>query len=227
MALISLRDGIAEWTQRSGGYTNAYDWYRRGAADAGLVRLGSVSARAEKLGGTWYVEGADVERAIAVQIAENEQVAQKTADLRRGILHGAEGEVVRIEGGWYRREGDFRFVYSDYAAGRHRSDGDWFCNRCNAPASTEHNNPECHRCADGWRPCRDDCALSAVTCRPCGARLEKASRVAVGSAPGPRFKGPAMREVRLDTRAICGLTRAERGAPIVTISNPYNRLASV
>jgi|GEM_PF-4425859 hypothetical protein len=61
----------------------------------------------------------------------------------------------------------FRFqVASAYERAKKSSDGEWYCTKCNIPASTEHNNKECHRCSD-WGSCERDCTLSKVYCEKC------------------------------------------------------------
>jgi rubrerythrin len=43
----------------------------------------------------------------------------------------------------------FRFKESSaYERARMHSDGQWYCNKCNKPASTEHKKEECHLCSD-------------------------------------------------------------------------------
>lgn len=46
------------------------------------------------------------------------------------------------------------------------------CKKCKRPASTEHNNPECHTCED-WNGCGRDCTLSRVFCKKCGTEEKR------------------------------------------------------
>ena len=70
-----------------------------------------------------------------------------------------------------RGSSDFRFKVNDYERARRRSDSTWYCNRCNRPAETEHNKPECHLCSD-WHECNRDCTLSRVYCDRCKTSQE-------------------------------------------------------
>ena len=157
---------------------NAYEWYRRDAHRSGTVFIGKTSIAVSKSGGTWCVEEAELDRAVAADRRRRVDVRRITTDYKSGILHGHDGDTFETEGGGYRRRDPFHFAWSDYEAGRKRSDGTWYCNRCMRPASTEHDNPECHRCSD-WGSCGTDCTLSRVLCPTCGTGFSVAPLGAV------------------------------------------------
>ncbi len=167
MGQISLREAIARWQSEERAPANAYEWYRRDAHRSGTVFIGETSILATKAGGTWMVDEADLNRALAAHRERRAEVRRITADYEAGILHGQDGDTLETEWGGYRRRDPFYFAWSDYEVGRRRSDGTWYCSRCMRPASTEHDNPECHTCSD-WGSCRNDCTLSVVFCRSCG-----------------------------------------------------------
>ena len=101
-------------------------------------------------------------------MTDSEDEKDVTEDYSKGIVYGKNGEVVRTEGGGYKIQRDFRFVWSDYEIAKMRNDGTWYCNKCNIRAGTEHNKEECHSCRD-WNGCRRDCTLSKVYCPKCGS----------------------------------------------------------
>jgi cytochrome c553 len=55
---------------------------------------------------------------------------------------------------------------------RKRSAGHWACVKCHEQAATEHKNPRRPRCSDR-SDCGQDCTLSRVICRKCGAFEDK------------------------------------------------------
>lgn len=93
-----------------------------------------------------------------------------TEDYRHKIIHGNNGDIIHTEFGGYKIYGEFRFVWDDVQRLRRKSNGTWYCNRCQAPAETEHNKQECHLCSD-WNGCGEDCTLSKVYCLKCGTSL--------------------------------------------------------
>jgi hypothetical protein len=170
MSKLTLRDAIERWQREPHAPANAYEWYRQGAHHSGHVYLGPLTIPAFKTGGTWFVDDADLSRAISVHRRQRAEVLRATEDLRSGALHGADGEQIETEWGHYTRRDPFHFRWSAYEAGRHRSDGAWYCNTCMRPADTEHSNLECHRCSD-WGSCGNDCTLSRIFCATCDASL--------------------------------------------------------
>jgi hypothetical protein len=62
----------------------------------------------------------------------------------------------------------FHFLWNDMASARRRSDGYWICNTCWTAATEDHDGEECHRCRD-WSPCGNNCTLTRIRCRTCGA----------------------------------------------------------
>jgi len=93
---------------------------------------------------------------------------QVPADYSKGIVHGKDGGVVHTEWGGYKIRGDFYFAWFNYEIAKMRSDGTWYCNKCNTLAETEHNKEECHSCRD-WNGCGRDCTLSKIYCPKCGS----------------------------------------------------------
>jgi len=168
--LLRLADAVERYRREGRAPSNSYVWYRRSAAREGSVWIGRNEVRAWKEKNAWYVDFDDFEAAIARHRRERTRMVSVTRDLRRGIIHGSDGDAVTTEEGGYDIRGDFRFVWSDQERARKKSHGTWYCNRCNLIAKTSHKKEECHRCAD-WGGCGQDCTLSEVRCTKCGARL--------------------------------------------------------
>jgi len=164
---ISLRDAIERWQREERAPANAYEWYRRDAHRSGTVWIGGTSIPSTKAGGTWIVDETDLDRAVAAHRERRAHVRRITDDYALGVLHGQDGGMLETDWGGYHRRDAFHFAWSDADIARRHGDGTWFCSRCMRAASTEHDNPECHRCSD-WSPCGRDCTLSRVFCPACG-----------------------------------------------------------
>jgi len=67
----------------------------------------------------------------------------------------------------FKTVGNFKLVGDEYLRLRGKSDGKWYCIKCNIPAETEHEKEECHRCSD-WNGCGTDCTLSKIFQYPFG-----------------------------------------------------------
>ena len=164
---INLAEAIERARARGAVADNAYDWYRKQAATSGEVHIGGQRVRAVKRGRQWVVNTRELEASIAsaqaAKAAKHEAERRAEEDYKARKLNP---EGARTSWGGYRVRGEFHFVWSDYRVMRMKSDGGWVCNRCWAPASTEHDKPECHRCSD-WSPCGTDCTLSRVHCEGC------------------------------------------------------------
>jgi hypothetical protein len=167
---MTLKSAVAIWQRQVGADRNSYDWYRRSAHLRGQVTFGGSALSVWKNGKGWWVADSDVASAMQTHSDDRAQLAQNTFDVRRGIVHGKDGDVVALEGGGYQVRGSFRFVWNDQARILKESHGCWFCNACNAVAKTRHDKPECHRCRD-WNSCGQDCTLSEIYCETCGVRL--------------------------------------------------------
>jgi hypothetical protein len=164
---ITLREAVERWQREDHVETNAYDWYRRDAASDRAVSFGSVDIPAHKPGREWVVDEADVARAIIAHRQHRDDVTQATTDLAAGRLHGKDGDSIETEWGSYSRRDPFHLRERTDIRPWKESGETWYCSGCMRPASTEHNNPECHRCSD-WSPCGRDCSLSRVSCSRCG-----------------------------------------------------------
>ena len=160
MGLTSLRDAIARYHALDGAPANAYEWYRRDAHRSGTVWIGGLYLPVRKIGRTWHVDEADLERGLAGHRAHVAEVKEATDDYRRGVLHGKSGDQIELEGGGYRRRDPFHFMWSDYEVGRHKSDGSWYCDNCMRPAETESHSYE-----TSWRYER---TVTRVFCKTCG-----------------------------------------------------------
>lgn len=170
MGLIRLKSAIQRYRKEPGAPMNSYDWYRRSAQHDGVIHISPVDVPVSKAGGVWYVDNTNFKRALLAHRARRAVVARATRDIERGKILRGNGDTVEVEGGFYEVHGSFRLEVSDYERQRHRSYGTWYCNRCNKPARTKHEKPECHRCAD-WSGCGRDCTLSEVRCDDCGRVL--------------------------------------------------------
>jgi hypothetical protein len=169
--MITLRMAVERWQQEDRVPVNAYDWYRRSALSSRMVSFGRVAIAAHKTGREWVVDEADVDRAIAAHRKHRAEVKQATKDLPAGLLHGHDGDTVEIDWGSYRRRDPFHLLLRTDEPPWKGSGETWYCSACMRPASTEHDNPECHRCSD-WGSCGRDCRLSRVFCPTCGTAFE-------------------------------------------------------
>lgn len=168
---IKLKDAVELYKQEERSPSNSYEWYRKSAQQYGRVSIGDTDVPAYKQRGIWYLDDKKFAEAIKRHREAIKHLKQVTADYAKGIIYGKDGDVVYTEWGGYEIRGGFRFVWSDYERARMRSDGTWYCNRCNIPAETEHDKEECHLCRD-WNGCGRDCTLSKVYCPKCGESLD-------------------------------------------------------
>ena len=167
MNLISLRKAVDLYKKEPNTPINSYQWYRQDAKRCGNIHFGDMKIIVTKLNGKWFVDSADVKKAIGAHRNRNKKISETTKDLYKGIIRGKDGDSVLIEGGHYDIHGSFRLVVSDIERARHKSDGSWYCNKCNRPAITKHEKEECHLCSD-WNGCGRDCTLSEIICENCG-----------------------------------------------------------
>jgi len=166
---MTLADAVARFRSEAGAPSNAYAWYCRSARTCGAELIGRVEIKAWKDGGKWQVDGQQCEDAIIVHRQRRLQIAKASRDLKRGIIHGRDGDDVETLEGGYKIRGSFRLVWTHYDL-RTLDHGTWYCNQCNQPAQTTHEKKECHLCSD-WNGCRNDCTLSEVSCANCGLKL--------------------------------------------------------
>jgi hypothetical protein len=168
---ITLKTAI-ESHDRDDGIFSSYETYRKEAKDYGYILIEGTQIPTKKEKGTWILNKADLDRAITSfknKKAESEKHMQlMMADYQKRVFHP--GTIWISDTKYYNNRGDFRLEVDTYAQARKDSNGTWYCNTCNLPAETEHNNPECHRCSD-WSPCGTDCTLSRVYCSRCGKEL--------------------------------------------------------
>lgn len=168
---MELREAIKLYKQEDKVPSNSYQWYRKSAHSRGSVSIGEMNVRAFKEGRTWHVDADDFAKAIQSHRDNLAQIKKNTEDHKNGIIHGNDGESIETEWGRYTIRGNFRIEVSDYRSIAKGESGRWVCNKCNTPASEEHNKEECHLCAD-WGGCKRDCKLSKVFCKKCGIGLE-------------------------------------------------------
>ena len=153
---MTLREAIERWQHEPGAPANAYDWYRRGAQGSGDVYLGPETIPAYKLGGVWYVEAADLERAVQAHRHERAEAKRAGEELAVGILRGHDGDRIMTDWGYYERRDPFHFRWNAYEAMRRKSDGWWFCNACMRPLRFEYEHGE---------PSRGHCETCGATMR--------------------------------------------------------------
>jgi hypothetical protein len=141
------------------------------AARDGEIHIGDQRVRAVKRGRQWVVNEHELAEsivyAVAAETAKQEAKRQADEDYK---AHKLNPEGARTSWGGYSVRGEFHFVWSDCAVWRQKSNGQWICNRCWKPASTENNKTECHRCSD-WGGCGSDCTLSRLYCEGCGTSM--------------------------------------------------------
>ena len=169
--IIKLNEAVGTYNPDRGIY-HSYNWYREQAKEYGTVNIGDTNISARKEKGSWCIDSADFDRAvndfINKKTEEKEQSQLMMEDHQKGIFHP--GRIWISDNCYYENKGDFRYEVDTYRQALKESDGIWYCNICNLPAETEHNNPECHRCAD-WGSCGKDCTLSKVYCSHCKKSL--------------------------------------------------------
>lgn len=168
---LKLKEAINLYSKEESTPSNSYEWYRKSAQQEGRVLIGNFNVPVYKKKGSWYVNKKEFDKAI---LQHNEKIKLKkqvTLDHANGIIHGKDGDIIDMEWGGYQIRRDFRFEWSDYERYRNKSDGTWYCNKCNIPAETEHDKEECHLCRD-WNGCGKDCTLSKVYCFECRAFYE-------------------------------------------------------
>lgn len=152
----------------------SYSTYRKWANEEGYISIETVKVPTIKEKGTWYVNRVDFERALTLYKNKHSSEFQKKAQLmmedhQKGIFHP--GKIWITDTKYYVNKGDFRLDIDAYAQARKESHETWFCNTCNKPAKTEHNNPKCQWCSD-WDGCGTDCTLSKVYCAKCGKSMQ-------------------------------------------------------
>lgn len=126
---LLLRDAVRDLLGQPD--ESSYLWHRRRASEHGYISLDLEQVPAFKHGRHWYVKPSEVIAALQRVADRHNRREQVTRDYDAGILHGPDGEHVDTTWGWYRVEGDFRFVYDNLQVYRRRNDGLWVCNRCN------------------------------------------------------------------------------------------------
>lgn len=148
---IPLQDAVARYRQEEGGPSNSYDWYRAYAMRSGVVHIGSLHVKAEKMNRVLHVEADGFMAAISSHREQRARIAKMTADYASGVIHGEDSERIETTWGHYTIRGKFRFIFSLHDHLRARSDGIWRCNTCNQPASLKSQDGStiglsCERC---------------------------------------------------------------------------------
>lgn len=169
--LLTLKEAVERYRQEERAVSNSYNWYRKQAQESGETWIGGIHIPALKQNGIWHVYKADLSKAINNHRESIKHLKEVTEDYRKGIIHGTNGDTIHTEFGGYEIRGDFYFVWDDAQRFREKSYGTWYCKKCQAPAETKHNKEECHLCSD-WNGCGEDCTLSRVYCKSCGASLD-------------------------------------------------------
>ncbi|MFH1064072.1 MAG: hypothetical protein V1729_03260 [Candidatus Woesearchaeota archaeon] len=167
---MKLKDALELYWKEDRVPSNVYGWYRKCAANNGNMPIGIQDVSVYKEGNDWHVDEKELNAAILKHREHVALIKKNTSDYDKGIIHGKDGESIETNWGRYRHKGGFRLVSSDYAQLKNGSTGTWYCNKCNKPASTEHNKEECHLCSD-WNSCGGDCTLSKVYCEKCETEI--------------------------------------------------------
>jgi len=169
--IVKLNQIVGTYSPEKGIY-NSYNYYRDQAKKYGTVNIAGTDIPAHKEKGCWWIDLDEYDRAIKESIKrkdeEKERLRLMFQDYQKRIFHP--GRIWISDYRYYENSGDFRLEVDIYQASRKDCDGVWYCNTCNLPAETEHNNPECHTCAD-WGSCGRDCTLSKVYCSHCKKTL--------------------------------------------------------
>ena len=159
--MIKLKDAVGT-PHHENGIFNDYKWYLWHARNFGKIRIGQIDIPTRKEKGHWVLDNFDLTRAI-------ESFKKKNTETERSSKRIDEKRP-SIDSGGYLNNSNFRLVCNAYDIARKRSDGTWYCNTCNLPAETEHNNPACRTCSD-WNGCGQDCTLSRIYCPRCEKEL--------------------------------------------------------
>lgn len=143
---IKLKVAIARYQEMPGAVSNSYGWYRNSANKYGSVSIGEIEIKAFKAAGNWWLDLKDFERAIKNAEEYRKELIKATKDISRGLIRGKDGETIEFDGGRYTVHGGFRFETSHYELYRRRSEGDWYCNKCNKAANVNGNTVSCSKC---------------------------------------------------------------------------------
>jgi hypothetical protein len=168
---MKLKEAVELFRKEESAPINSYEWYRKQAHEGGTVSIGGTNVPAYKYKRSWHVDDEKFDEAIEKYREAIEHLKQVTVDYDKGIIHGENGDTISTTWGGYKIIGGFRFVWSYYEVYRRKSDGRWYCNKCDEPAKTEHDKEECHLCRD-WNGCGRDCTLSRVYCPKCGRSID-------------------------------------------------------
>lgn len=155
---------------------NAYNWYRRSAHRSGRVSFGSArqlasggstTVHAVKVGGTWLVDEAEMDRVLTEDRCARAELLDIDQAYKNNRLLGRPGQRVGTAWGGYQSQATFHmsWVFGTDGMSQH-----WMCTTCWMSASLKHEKSQCHTCRD-WSSCGQDCTLSAVTCVPCRTEL--------------------------------------------------------
>jgi hypothetical protein len=165
--MLKLLDAINRYKKERKAISNAYGWYRKQAKESGCIEISGVKISAKKINNNWFVNSKSFDKAILAHRKELQKIKTNTLNYQKGILRKTTGEV-KTEWGGYKVKKGFRLETNDTDIIRKKSNGTWYCNKCNTPAITLHEKAECHTCSD-WGGCGEDCTLSGIKCPQCGA----------------------------------------------------------
>jgi hypothetical protein len=94
---MRLAEAVKLYKGENGAYSNAYDWYRRGAMRDGAISIAGVHIAAWKQRGVWVVAKEDLERGLRAHRRAIELRQQRMAAYERHELRAAPGEVVELD----------------------------------------------------------------------------------------------------------------------------------
>ena len=167
---MKLKEAVEIFKEEKGAPSNVYDWYRRSAKYNGKVSIGNKQLDAFKIGNQWHIDNGAFKKAIKSHQKQMKIRKKYTEDFSNGIYHGDVGQIIKIKGGGYKNYEGFIFVWNDYLRARKKSDGEWYCRRCNSMAEEEHNK----RCSinNDYHICGGECTLSKIYCQNCATKID-------------------------------------------------------
>jgi hypothetical protein len=77
---MRLSAAVEMYKEQPGAYSNAYDWYRRGAMRDGAISIAGVRIPAWKDNGAWVVATADLERGLTAHREKIELMHLRTSE---------------------------------------------------------------------------------------------------------------------------------------------------
>ena len=171
VSLLELREAVQLYEQEEEHLNLSYTWYLAEASRFGRIYFARIPVPTHKHNNTWYVEQEKFMEAIEHHRKSLENRREVADSFSRGIVNGQAGQTVEGDEVTYKVLGDFCLVRTEEDWWIGNTFGNWYCNKCQTPAKTEHEKEECQFCKYG-KGCGGDCTLSQLYCPNCGNTLD-------------------------------------------------------